>query len=173
MLLKARNAQMSAVQYLVGLSLFLGRTRKKGFTRLQKLGMCMSRKSTSRKIKEAAQHFQKKIKSWKAVLERVKNTPTSEDLTSTQKEPQSTSSSTSDVRTHDLQLTSMPVLGAPQIQHQVVTSNLLVSNATQSAHPDQDKCNNSGECNKMLESIILLSMMFSVSHIHVNLLQTR
>ena len=29
MLLKARNAQMSAVQYLVGLSLFLGRTRKK------------------------------------------------------------------------------------------------------------------------------------------------
>ena len=26
----------------------------------------------SRKIKEAAQHFQKKIKSWKAVLERVK-----------------------------------------------------------------------------------------------------
>ena len=29
MLLKARNVQMSAVQYLVGLSLFLGRTRKK------------------------------------------------------------------------------------------------------------------------------------------------
>ena len=29
MLLKARNARMSAVQYLVGLSLFLGRTRKK------------------------------------------------------------------------------------------------------------------------------------------------
>ena len=29
MLLKARNTQMSAVQYLVGLSLFLGRTRRK------------------------------------------------------------------------------------------------------------------------------------------------
>lgn len=29
MLLKARNAQMSAVQHLVALSLFLGRTRKK------------------------------------------------------------------------------------------------------------------------------------------------
>ena len=29
MLLKARNAQMSAVQHLVGLSLFLGRTRRK------------------------------------------------------------------------------------------------------------------------------------------------
>ena len=31
----------------------------------------------------------------------------------------STSSSTPDVRIHDPQLTSMPVLGAPQIQHQV------------------------------------------------------
>ena len=49
-----------------------------GFTRLQKLGICMSRKSTNRKIKEAAQHFQKKVKSWKAVLERG---------TQTQKEP--------------------------------------------------------------------------------------
>ena len=29
MLLKARNPQMSAVQYFVGLSLFVGRTRKK------------------------------------------------------------------------------------------------------------------------------------------------
>ena len=59
-----------------------------GFTRLQKLGMCMSRKSTNRKIKEAAQHFQKKIKSWKAVVERRKNTPTSEVLMPTQKEIQ-------------------------------------------------------------------------------------
>ena len=58
---------------------------------------------------------------------------------------------------------------------QVATSNLLISNAAQNAHPDQDKCNNSGECNKMLESIILLSTrkMFSVSHISVNLFQTR
>ena len=59
-----------------------------GFTRLQKLGMCMSKKSTNRKIKEAAQHFQKKIKSWKAVLERWKNTPASDVLMSTQQELQ-------------------------------------------------------------------------------------
>jgi len=50
--------------------------------------MSMSRKSTNRKIKEAAQHFQKKIKSWKAVLERENNTPTSEVSTSTPNEPQ-------------------------------------------------------------------------------------
>ena len=48
--------------------------------------MCMSRKSTNRKIKEVAQHFQKKIKSWKAALERRKNTPTSEVLMSTHNE---------------------------------------------------------------------------------------
>lgn len=35
------------------------------FSGLQKLGMCMNKKSTNRKIKEAAQHFQKKVKSWK------------------------------------------------------------------------------------------------------------
>lgn len=59
-----------------------------GFTRLQKLGMCMSRKSTNRKIKEAAQHFQKKVKSWKAVIESAKNTPTLQVPTSTQNQQQ-------------------------------------------------------------------------------------
>ena len=48
----------------------------------------MSRKSTNRKIKEAAQHFQKKIKSWKAVVERRKNTLAAEVLMSTQRELQ-------------------------------------------------------------------------------------
>ena len=48
------------------------------FSRLQKLGMCMNTKSTKRKVKEAAQHFQKKVKSWKATLETVSISPQNE-----------------------------------------------------------------------------------------------
>ena len=44
---------------------------------------------------------------------------------------------------------------------QVVTSNLLLSIAAQSAHKVQDKWNCSGEFNKVLKSIPLLSLMFS------------
>lgn len=59
-----------------------------GFSRLQKLGMCMSRKSTDRKMKETAQHYQKKVKSWKASIEMSRNTPTSESSISPQNQQQ-------------------------------------------------------------------------------------
>lgn len=59
-----------------------------GFSRLQKLGMCMSRKSTDRKMKETAQHYQKKFKSWKASIEMSRNTPTSESSISPQNQQQ-------------------------------------------------------------------------------------
>ena len=48
------------------------------FSRLQKLGMSMNRKSTNTKIKEAAKHFQKKVKSWKASMETVSISPQNE-----------------------------------------------------------------------------------------------
>lgn len=48
----------------------------------------MSRKSTNRKITEAAQHFQKKVKSWKAVIEMAKNTQSAEVPALTQNQQQ-------------------------------------------------------------------------------------
>jgi len=56
---------------------------------------------------------------------------------------------------------------------QVVTSNLLLSIAAQSAHKVQDKWNYSGECSKVLKSIPLLSLMFSALHAHTNLFHSK
>ena len=46
-----------------------------GFTRLQKLGMCVGKCAVNKKITEAACDFQKQVKSWKSAIEEKKGKP--------------------------------------------------------------------------------------------------
>ena len=46
-----------------------------GFTRLQKLGMCVGKCAVNKKITEAACDFQKQVKSWKSAIEEKKGRP--------------------------------------------------------------------------------------------------
>lgn len=62
--------------------------KMQGFTRLQKLGMSVSRKSTNQKITEVSQGFQEKVKTWKTAIERGKVTSTSQPASDTPQSPQ-------------------------------------------------------------------------------------
>ena len=68
-LLKARNQQMSALQYIVSIVLHNSGAKKKAFTRLNRLGMAMSHKRTLVKLHQMAAKFDTSLVDWKQSIE--------------------------------------------------------------------------------------------------------
>lgn len=69
---KRRNKRMSAFAYRVSSILMHSGAKEADFTRLNRLGLCMSHKETLVKQKEMGKHFDEKVKSWRgdAILRR-------------------------------------------------------------------------------------------------------
>ena len=62
---KRRNKRMSAFAYRVSSILMHSGAKEADFTRLNRLGLCMSHKETLVKQKEMGKHYDEKVKSWR------------------------------------------------------------------------------------------------------------
>ena len=70
-LLKAKNQQMSALQYIVSIVLHNSGAKKKAFTRLNRLGVAMSHKRTLVKLQQMAAKFDTSLVDWKQSIEKA------------------------------------------------------------------------------------------------------
>lgn len=68
-LMKARNQRMSALQYIVSIVLHNSGAKKAAFTRLNRLGLAMSHKSTLAKLRQMAARFDARLLDWKNSIE--------------------------------------------------------------------------------------------------------
>lgn len=71
---KRRNKRMSAFAYRVSSILMHSGAKEADFTRLNRLGLCMSHKETVVKQKEMGKHYDEKVKSWRGDAILRKNT---------------------------------------------------------------------------------------------------
>ena len=62
---KRRNNRMSAFTYRVSSMVMHSGAKEGNFTRLNRLGLCMSHKETLVKQREKGKHHDEKVKSWK------------------------------------------------------------------------------------------------------------
>lgn len=64
-----------SMNYMTVYNITLYTLFNQGFTRLQKLGMCVGKCTVNKKITEAACDFEKQVKSWKSAIEEKKGKP--------------------------------------------------------------------------------------------------
>ena len=74
MVAKRRNKRMSAFAYRVSSILMHSGAKEADFTRLNRLGLCMSHKETLVKQKELGKQYDEKVKSWRGDAILQKNT---------------------------------------------------------------------------------------------------